>query len=737
MSHFNAKPENARKAAIKVYGAGREIVLFSLPDTRAGEAGMDTKAPVAVRLRLLGGFELSGAGEVVPRRMVRELIAVLALASPSGCRREDLMTMQWADRGPEQARASLRQALTELRHLLGPDSIVAGDEKVALDRSRVSVDVQAFERLVAAGDLERAAALYAGPLLDGVSHTGGGFADWLLIERTRLGELAARVLSGLLERQTGEAAIATAQRLVQFEPLREDAHRALMRLHAAQGNRSLALRQYQMCRDTLQRELALAPEPETEALFRELQSASGKLAAPPPTGSVERSKALRPAQRWLWPVLAAFVLLAVGFAAFQWRGKTAATGVPYVAVLPFTAIPADPQPERLARGLTEDIITDLARFPEFKVIARHSIAEFGAAADPVAAAEKLSASFVVTGSIQVADGRARIAAQLIDVASGRSLWSKRWDRPSDDIFAIQAEISEQIANRLGGGDGLVQEAGRIAAHRKPPSSLSAYELYLLGTEKLEQINGEDVKEAIRLLQRAVELDPGLARAWVELSNAYEVMAYHGGDPAENYRLSGEAAMQAIALDPGDPEAQFVEGKRLAYANKMVQAKFRFDRALQMAPNQWEIVVFYVAWASAIGEAERGAVLVAEAIRLNPHYPIWAARTFTYAYFMVGRYDEALAMFEKVDEEKLGLFFWPLKAGALAATGRTEEAKQAVERALKAYPQLSVESTVNDPSLNEAERRRVTETMRLAGFPLCATAEALAAIEKAVRLPECR
>ena len=135
----------------------------------------------------------------------------------------------------------------------------------------------------------------------------------------------------------------------------------------------------------------------------------------------------------------------------------------------------------------------------------------------------LGVSFVVEGSIQRQADRLRITAQLLDAATGKHLWSDRWDRPHEDLFAIQTEISEQVSNRLGGGDGVIQKAGRIAAHRKSPDNLTAYELYLLGTEKLEQINRADVEEAIKLLKRAVELDPGLARAWVELYHSYIVM----------------------------------------------------------------------------------------------------------------------------------------------------------------------------------------------------------------------
>ena len=207
------------------------------------------------------------------------------------------------------------------------------------------------------------------------------------------------------------------------------------------------------------------------------------------------------------------LLLVLAGAAWQFWPKELASGKPAVAVLPFDNYGGDEATGRLADGLTEDIITDLARFPEFQVIARNSTEAYrGKPASPNEVGKALGVAFVVEGSIQHQADRVRITAQLIDAKTGNHLWSERWDRPDKDLFAIQTEISEQLSNRLGGGAGVVQEAGRISAHRKPPENLNAYELYLLGTEKLEQVNHADVEEAVKLLNRAVEIDPGLARA---------------------------------------------------------------------------------------------------------------------------------------------------------------------------------------------------------------------------------
>ena len=283
---------------------------------------------------------------------------------------------------------------------------------------------------------------------------------------------------------------------------------------------------------------------------------------------------------------------------------------------------------------------------------------------------------------------------------------------------------------------MIQEAGRIAAHRKPPSDLTAYELYLLGTEKLAKINRADVEEAIKLLKRAVELDPGLARAWVELYHAYSVMPSFGADFEGNFKLAAEAAERAVMLDPSDAEAHAVLGFSFGDRNDLARAKMEFDTALRMAPNQFEILTFYAFLASTFGEPQRGAEMVDQAIRLNPNYPMWSTRLFAAAYFMAGRYEDALRMQDQMGPENYGRRMWVYRPAALAAIGRTAEAKTALAEALKWFPDLTIEGFVSLPDTNENDRRRLIETMRLAGFPPCAKPEALARFEKPVRLPEC-
>jgi TolB-like protein/Tfp pilus assembly protein PilF len=349
----------------------------------------------------------------------------------------------------------------------------------------------------------------------------------------------------------------------------------------------------------------------------------------------------------------------------------------------------DASAARLAQGLTGDLITDLARFPEFAVLAAGTTSGYGGAADPRRVGAELGALFVIAGSIDRQADRVRVTARLTDAAGGSLLWSDRWERPADDVFAVQSEIAETIANRLGGGAGLVQQAGRIAAKRKQTGSLDAYEAYLLGTESLERLSRADVEKAIGLLARAVQLDPGFARAWLELYHAYDALDGFNVAPETNRALAEAAADRALELDPGDAEAHVVEAMSLSRRGDHARAKTEFDAALRLAPNAAEILTFYSAFASNFDEAARGAEMADRARRLDPDFPAWKAKFYSYAYFVAERYDDALAMIDRVTPEGYTPRTWAMRAAALAELGRSDDADIAVADALAAWPGYSI------------------------------------------------
>ena len=246
---------------------------------------------VKLRLTLLGGFEASsdsGLSSAISRTKAQMLLAYLAMNSKQTHLRDKLATLLWGDAAAEQARLSLRQTLFIVRQALPFDPILIDGNSVAFAVDAVTVDAREFEQLAASDDpeaLERAAALYKGDLLQGISPGSALFEDWLRTERERLHELAletfAKLLAHRMSLEATESAIQTALRLLSLDPLQEVTHRALMRLYARQGRRAAALRQYQLCVEVLQRELGVEPEEATKQVYRDLlPRPSPRLVAP-------------------------------------------------------------------------------------------------------------------------------------------------------------------------------------------------------------------------------------------------------------------------------------------------------------------------------------------------------------------------------------------------------------------------------------------------------------------------
>lgn len=238
-----------------------------------------------LRIALLGGFEVhSLAGELVnlPSRNARGLLAYLAMAAGRAQARDKLATLLWGGRSTDQARASLRQILSQLRRSLntGDREVLRGDgDVVVLDPSAAAVDAVRFEELVSVGTpeaLEEASKLYHGNFLEGFGPLADPFETWLMAERMRLHELAvngfAKLLAHYQLEQATDDAIRVAVRLLTLDPLQEPVHRLLMQLYVARGRPRSALKQYELLCELLQRELGVAPEAETRKLAEQIRT---------------------------------------------------------------------------------------------------------------------------------------------------------------------------------------------------------------------------------------------------------------------------------------------------------------------------------------------------------------------------------------------------------------------------------------------------------------------------------
>jgi TolB-like protein/DNA-binding SARP family transcriptional activator len=408
-----------------------------------------------LELKLLGGFQArvpDGPAVDIAAKKTQALLAYLALARGKAQSRDKLLGLLWSDRAQEQARNSLRQALTELGRALAVmerSPILKDHDMLAVEPGTVWVDALEFERLAAAGDggdLQRSVALYEGDLLDGIAVRDPAFEEWLLVERQRLRNQAMATLK-TLSRETGQAGAAAVHRLLALDPLQEAGHRALIRLHADAGEIGAALRQYETCRDLLKRELNVAPSTETEQLYREIRSRTVTLGGRGSPEEVSGSAAQQPHE--------------------------APPSKPSIAVLPFHNLGGDPEQRYFSDGITEDIITELSRFHQLIVIARHSSFQFSEqAGDLKRIGRELNAQYVVEGSIRTSGDRIRITAQLVEAASGSHLWAERYDRDIADLFKLQDEVARMIASALA----VRLELEDLAkAKRKPPESMRAYD----------------------------------------------------------------------------------------------------------------------------------------------------------------------------------------------------------------------------------------------------------------------
>ena len=256
-------------------------------------------------------------------------------------------------------------------------------------------------------------------------------------------------------------------------------------------------------------------------------------------------------------------------------------------MLPFDNLSGDPRWSRLADGLSEDIITDLARHREILVSARNSsFAYRGKSADLRQVGRDLGVRYVLEGSLQSEGDRLRVTAQLIDTTTGGHIWADRFDRQASDLFAIQDEISGRVAATVAGWQGDVARQRLDAASRKPPTSLDAYDLYLLGIEQKHLFTKESEAKAAEYLEQAVKLDPGLARAWSGLSLVYVLDATLGlvDDPDAALGKGREAADQALRLDPRDPFAHSMRAGFRASDGDLAGAREDFTQAEAVAPN---------------------------------------------------------------------------------------------------------------------------------------------------------
>jgi TolB-like protein/Tfp pilus assembly protein PilF len=316
---------------------------------------------------------------------------------------------------------------------------------------------------------------------------------------------------------------------------------------------------------------------------------------------------------------------------------------PSIAVLPFANLGGDPEQDFLADGITEDIITALARLRWLFVIARNSTFVYkGKAADVRDVARDLGVRYVLEGSVRTAGQRIRITGQLIDAETGKHIWAEKYDRELQDIFAVQDDITERVVAAV--EPHLYAEEG-FRASGKQPDSIDAWGLVVRALSLIGKMDRKQNTEAQALLRRAIAMEPSYARGHALLSWAvwWAAHCYWYPDRRDGFQQAAGHAQDALSFDPSDPWARMVAGLSLSTAGQHERALGEFRIALRLNPS-FALGRMALGWAllraghfdEAIAESERP-------LRMSPLDSFSGFYTSIHGLALLGarRFDEAL------------------------------------------------------------------------------------------------
>jgi TolB-like protein len=294
---------------------------------------------------------------------------------------------------------------------------------------------------------------------------------------------------------------------------------------------------------------------------------------------------------------------------------------PSIAVLPFANMSGDAEQEYFSDGITEDIITELSRFPTLFVIARNSSFSYkGQAIDVRRVAEELGVRFILEGSIRRAGQRVRITAQLIDSETGKHIWAERYDRDLEDIFALQEEITQNVVGAIAPQIELA-ELERVRGARN--TSIFAYELALkaqaLFYDAMRQGSPEVHQQALDIAAAALEMDPRSVNAlWIEAWAYTEGYLYRWSpEPDELLNRAWVAVERFIEVDSSDPRAYAARGFVQHFRGEHEAAVADYRYAFELNPN-FAINIFTMAWCESLsGYTEEAKEHAALGLRLSP------------------------------------------------------------------------------------------------------------------------
>ena len=351
-----------------------------------------------------------------------------------------------------------------------------------------------------------------------------------------------------------------------------------------------------------------------------------------------------------------------------------------------------PEQEYFADGITEDLITALSRIRWFFVIARNSsFAYKGQSPDIRDVARGLGVAYVLEGSVRRAGNRVRVTAQLADGGTGNHVWAQRYDRELEDVFVMQDEIT---ATLVGAIEPELGKAERERARAKRPDDLHAWDFYQRGLWHTYKRTREDLAEAQHLFRKAIEIDPGLARAYAAAEEAFFFQLV-GGYVDTGQAAKAEAlrfAEKAVQLDGQDAFNRYALGRALILMRRHGSAVFELGKAIELDPS-FAQAHYALAMALATGGRPEEALPHIElAMRLSPQDPYFGQFLVrrAEACLFLGRLEEAVEAAERsLREPNIQWSRWAILAVAQAHLGRLEEARRSIEALQTLRPEIDL------------------------------------------------
>ena len=314
-----------------------------------------------------------------------------------------------------------------------------------------------------------------------------------------------------------------------------------------------------------------------------------------------------------------------------------------VAVLPFSNMSNDPENEYFADGMAEEIINALSRIQSLRVASRTvSFALKGKNEDLAEVGKKLRVSTVLDGSVRRMGNRLRITAQLVNVADGYQLWSERYDREMEDVFAIQDDISQSIVKAL---RVILSEGEKKQIEKGRAVNVKAYDYYLRGRQQFHQLRRKSLEFARQMFQRAIEIDPEYARAYAGMADCYSFLYTYFDAREFNLRQADIASSKALELEPELAEAHVARGLAVSLSKRFEEAEVEFETALRLDPKLYEASLLFARARLSQGKFEEAIKLLERSALIRPE----SFETFGFmgqALVALGRTEEAKVAYQK-------------------------------------------------------------------------------------------